>query len=165
MNETLTNILMKLEPLYGLENFKKPGELVRTDLEIKLSSTRLLKLEELLLNAPVLLVFIKGTWCPFCRLHLSRMRSWNEKLKNQSSIIVVSSETIEQINQWLKNNPVNYLFASDENSTLGKEFGVWVESMDFNQASTFLIDKGGVIRTAFVNRRDENLNIQTFEIK
>ncbi len=93
------------------------------------------------------------------------MRNWNEKLKNQSTLIVVSSESIEQINQWLKNNPVNYLFASDDSSELGKEFGVWVESMDFNQASTFLIEQGGIIRTAFVNRRDENLNIQTFEIK
>ncbi len=65
MNETLTNILMKLEPVYGLEKFKKPGESINTDLEIRLSSTRVLRLEELLSKAPVLLVFIKGTCVHF----------------------------------------------------------------------------------------------------
>lgn len=162
MNEKLMNVIMKLEPLYEISSFKKAGDVVNDDLDIHFTNNRNVKLKDILKNGSVLFVFIKGTWCPFCRLHMQRLREWALKIKNSATIIVVSSESTAVINEWLKHNQFSYLFASDEYGILGVEFGVWIETLNFSQVSTFLVEDGGKVRASFVNRRDENLKAENF---
>lgn len=162
MNNKLANVIMKFEPLYEIASFKKAGDSIDEELEIFFTNSRIVKIKDILKNGPILFVFIKGTWCPFCRLHMQRLRDWSNKLHNSTSIIIVSSERSEVINEWLKHNSFSYLFASDELGILGQEFGVWVHDLHFSQASTFLIESGGKVRASFVNRRDENLKVENF---
>lgn len=165
MNEKLANIVMKFEPLYEIPGSKKAGDFINENLEVKFSNGRNVKVSELTKNAPLLLVFIKGTWCPFCRLHMQRLRLWAEKLKNKATIIVVSSESMEVIQNWQKSNSFSYLFCADDLGELASEFGVWIDYMGFAQVSTFLVENGGKIRASFVNRRDEGLSVQNFSDK
>lgn len=165
MNEKLTNIIMKFEPIYEIPGSKKTGDKINDSHEMVFSNGRVVKISELTKNAPLLLVFIKGTWCPFCRLHLQRLRLWSEKLKNKATVIVVSSESIDSIKNWQKSNSFSYIFCSDESGLLASEFGVWIDYMGFSQVSTFLVEDGGRIRASFVNRRDEALNVKNFSDK
>ncbi|MFT6632688.1 MAG: peroxiredoxin [Bacteriovoracaceae bacterium] len=133
------------------------GTLIQ-DKTILLSSKRKVLIKELVKNGPLLLTFIRGTWCPFCRLHMQRLRDWAGKLEGRNgSIIVLSSEPISEINQWLESNPVPYMFASDEGSELADYFGVRVKPNKFFQAATFIIDSDLTVRLAYTGKRTKAL--------
>jgi peroxiredoxin len=135
----------------------KAGTLL-DDKTILLTSKRKVALKDLVKNGPLLLTFIRGTWCPFCRLHMQRLRDWAGKLEGRNgSIVVLSSEPITVINEWLENNPVPYMFASDENSELADYFGVRIEPNKFFQAATFIIDSDLSVRLAYSGKRTKDL--------
>lgn len=126
------------------------------NVQLNLSNKRTIEIDQILKNGPVVLVFIRGTWCPFCRMHLGRLRNWVERLKHRkATIIVVSSESVEKINLWLAENPVTYLFASDEELLLSNYFGVHIDPNDYANAATFLIDSNRTIRVAYKGRRNQ----------
>ncbi|MGE3610678.1 MAG: redoxin domain-containing protein [Bacteriovoracaceae bacterium] len=107
-------MVMKLDPVYDTNQIAKTGDRIEGNFKLILSGKRTIDFEEVLANGPLLLVFIKGTWCPFCQIHLKRMRDWSESIKSKVTTIVISSESIEDITKWLKENPSTYLFASDK---------------------------------------------------
>ncbi len=43
------------------------------DWELELSTTHIMTISGKLKQGPLLLVFIRGTWFPFCRLHLKNL--------------------------------------------------------------------------------------------
>ena len=62
-----------------IRNIMKVNELV-PNFEITLSNGTTTELYSLLEKGPVILNFIMGTWCSLCTSHLSRVRSWQNKL-------------------------------------------------------------------------------------
>jgi peroxiredoxin len=127
------------------------------DWQLSLTTNVKTKISSIISNGPLLLIFIRGTWCPFCRMHLKKLREWVKKLENSNaSIIVVSSEPLADIRSWLDKNPQPYIFASDENQELSKYFGVHIEPNNFSQAATFLIDSNLTIRLAYSGKRTKN---------
>ena len=88
--------------------------------KITLSSRREVFIHDLIKSGPLILIFIRGTWCPFCRMHMQRLNKWlNSRPQNKrGTCIVVSSESIEDINKWLSENNFSYLFASDQEIVL-----------------------------------------------
>jgi peroxiredoxin len=124
------------------------------DRTLTLSSKRVVNFSDMVKSGPLLITFVRGTWCPFCRLHMQKLRDWVSKLESkQSTIIVISSETPEQINSWLENNPVPYMFGSDPNFELADEFGVRLKSKNFFQAATFVIDTDLSVLLAYSGKR------------
>ncbi len=144
----------------------KDGDIVENK-KLILSSKREVFIHDLIKNGPLILIFIRGTWCPFCRLHMQRLNKWlNSRDKNnRGTCIVVSSESLEDINKWLNENNFSYLFASDSKLELANYFGVHIAPRDFSQAATFLIDQNSHVRMAYRGKRtntnfkklDENL--------
>ncbi len=124
------------------------------DWNLLLTNNREASISSIVKNGPLLLIFIRGTWCPFCRLHMKRLREWVDKLASKkATIIVVSSEPVGIIREWLEKNPFPYLFASDEGSNLADYFGVRIKPNDFSQAATFLIDSNLSVRLAYAGKR------------
>lgn len=149
-------ILMKFDPVYDTSNIVKTGEKIEGDFKLVLSGNRIISFEDVLKNGPLLLVFIKGTWCPFCQIHLQRLREWAESIKSKVTTIVVSSEDIDTISKWLKDNPSTYLFASDKSGAAAKKFRVWLDEKNYSQAATFLVDIDKQIRFSFAGKRDQD---------
>lgn len=119
-----------------------------------LSSDREINTEEILKRGPLLLVFIRGTWCPFCNIHMSRIRKWAQNIdSNSGTVIIISSETTNAIRQWLEKNPMTTLFASDSSLEIAKKFGVYIAPREFSQAATFLIDVDSKIKVAYKGKR------------
>lgn len=126
------------------------------DWELNLSTNIKTNISTIIKNGPLLLIFIRGTWCPFCRMHLKKLREWIKKLKSSNAtIIVVSTETMPIIRTWLDRNPQPYIFASDENQELSKYFGVHIDPNGFSQAATFLIDSNLSVRLAYSGKRTQ----------
>ncbi|MBL7666300.1 MAG: peroxiredoxin family protein [Bacteriovoracaceae bacterium] len=131
------------------------GTIVK-NFELLLSNGRRVELNHILKNGPLLLVFIRGTWCPYCRMHLSRLREWMRNLQNKkSTVIVVSTETPEIINEWLTKNNSSYLFASDAKMELSDYFGVHINPNDFANAATFLIDTDNSLKLSYAGKRTD----------
>ncbi|MFZ4403988.1 MAG: peroxiredoxin family protein [Pseudobdellovibrionaceae bacterium] len=145
------------ETIYGNEQqIVKVGQTI-DDFSVTLSRGTKFVLNDVLKNGPVIINFIKGTWCPYCQLHLKNLRDWQETAVRGSNrsvtILIVSNEKIANIQDWLKNNPVPYLFASDLNGNVARIFGVILTDEEFLKPATFLIDVDKVIRMAFAGRR------------
>lgn len=128
------------------------------DKKLLLASKREVNFKDLVRNGPLLLTFIRGTWCPFCRMHLNKLREWVSKLDGRNAtIIVISSESPLDINIWLDKNPVPYIFASDQDYELADYFGVRLPNKDFFQAATFLIDGDLSLTLAYNGKRTRKL--------
>jgi peroxiredoxin len=129
-----------------------------SDWNLLLTTNREASISSIVKNGSLLLIFIRGTWCPFCRLHLTRLREWVDKLSGKkATIIVVSSEPVDVVRDWLKKNSTPFIFASDEGSKLAEYFGVQVDGREFSQAATFLIDTNLSIRLAYAGKRTTKL--------
>ncbi|OIQ20938.1 MAG: hypothetical protein BM556_03060 [Bacteriovorax sp. MedPE-SWde] len=127
-----------------------------SDWNLQLTNKREVPISDIVKNGPLLIIFIRGTWCPFCRMHMNKLRNWVKKLSQTSAtIIVVSSEPAEKIREWLRTNSFPYLFASDEKSELADHFGVRIRPNDFSQAATFLIDSNLSVRLAYTGKRSK----------
>lgn len=125
------------------------------DWELDLSTNQIVKISEMLKQGPLLLVFIRGTWCPFCRLHLKNLAIWAETLKNKrGNVVVVSSEKLISIKRWLAYNPVGFPFAADPDYQLIDYFGVRIRPNQFSQAATFLIDSNLTVRLVYKGKRN-----------
>lgn len=156
MLNTLENLIMNtIDPGTNKKINPIKADTVIQDWTLNILPKREAKISSITKNGPLLLTFIRGTWCPFCNIHLRNLRKWVDKLRNkQATIIVVSSETNEQISKWLESNPIPYLFASDPNYELADHFGVRVPGKTYFQAATFLIDVDQNIRLAYSGKRN-----------
>lgn len=147
------------ETVYGkADQTVKIGDTV-ADFSISLSLGSTVLLSDLLAKGSVVINFIKGTWCPYCQLHLRSLREWQESVnrtkKGMITIIVISNESLAVIRSWLKSNPVPYLFGSDESGELAKIFGVELTPQEFLKPATFLIDGDRKIKMAYAGRRKD----------
>lgn len=126
------------------------------DWELFLTSNQKIKISDVVKRGPLLLVFIRGTWCPFCQVHLKNLSEWATRLnEKEGNVIVVSSEPLETLRSWLNIHPMNFIFASDSSMELAHYFGVRIPPNDFAQAATFLIDSDFTIRLAYKGKRTQ----------
>jgi len=130
------------------------GDIVE-DFDLLLSSKRSVSLSSMLQHGPVILVFIRGTWCPFCRMHMNNLYKWIKTQAKKSTLVVVSSESTEVINEWLKENHISNLFASDPKLELAQYFGTHITTKSYSQAATFLIDQDYTIKLAYRGKRNQ----------
>lgn len=161
LNNLKNKIMMNFDPVYDHSKIVQIGEKIDTDFNLKFSGNRTVLFEQLLNTGPVLLIFIKGTWCPFCRLHLQKLRQWAETVNAKVTTIVISSEDIETINKWLKDNPVTYMFASDKHGDAARRFRIWLDEKNYSQAATFLVDVDKSVRFAYAGKRDKKMEEMT----
>ncbi|MGV3664558.1 MAG: peroxiredoxin family protein [Leptospira bouyouniensis] len=126
------------------------------DWELILTSNQKIRISDIIQRGPLLLVFIRGTWCPFCQIHLKNLSEWATSLnEKEGNVIVVSTEPIHVLKSWLNINPMNFIFASDSTLELSQYFGVRIQPNDFAQAATFLIDSNFTIRLAYKGKRTQ----------
>jgi len=114
-------------------------------------------------SGPVVVNFIMGTWCPFCTIHLKKVRTWQEKLGKKVTMVIISSEPIEKLRDWIKANPMSYLFASDPSLSIADQFNANHFMLKTAAPSTFLIDTDHVIKMIFKGVRTDNKRKEMFD--
>lgn len=127
------------------------------------------------LQQPVLLIFYRGGWCPYCNAHLGQLRTVEPKLVGMGyEVLFLSADRPELLRSSLKEKDLPYTILSDAEMHAARAFGTafrvddatvqrykeW--NIDLEKASgqthhelpvpaVFIVDRGGIIRFAHWN--------------
>jgi peroxiredoxin len=74
---------------------------------------------------PTVLLFYRGGWCPYCNLHLSDIRTVEDKIINLGyQIIAISPDSPENLNVTIEKDKLNYRLYSDSSGELTEAMGI-----------------------------------------
>lgn len=129
-------------------------------------------LKEELKNGPVVLVFYRGSWCPFCNVHLNSFKKMSSKLaeKYSASVIAVTPQKPDMNKEQLEKTELGFKVLSDLDDSVMKSYNLYFEctpellevykkfGMNLEEhngegrivtlpvPATFIIDKRGVVK-------------------
>lgn len=84
-----------------------------------------LSLNGLVEKGPVVLIFYRGYWCPYCNKHLSELQdSLNFILQKDASVIAISPEKSEFVDKSVQQTKASFSILSDSNSLIMKKYDV-----------------------------------------
>ena len=136
---------------------------------------------------PVVLIFYRGGWCPYCNVHLKELMEADPQLRAMGyQILAISPDTPEKLAESMEQHEMTYKLLSDSTMEAAKAFGVafqvaestakkykangidLVEGANENQhllpvPSVFIIDPQGTIRYVYHNP-DYNTRIKVDEL-
>jgi peroxiredoxin len=132
-------------------------------------------LDDLLTDGPVVLVFYRGAWCPYCNLQLAAFQGALADIRAAgAALVAVSPQTPDQSLTFAEQKALEFPVLSDVRNAVAGKYGLvftqseaatatsrklGIELADFNgddsnmlpAASTFVIGEEGVIRFASVS--------------
>ncbi|MCB0337982.1 MAG: AhpC/TSA family protein [Bdellovibrionales bacterium] len=74
---------------------------------------------------PVVLIFYRGGWCPYCNTHLGQLAEVQDELKELGyRLVAVSPDRPEKLKESQTKNNLGYSLYSDSKMELAKAFGV-----------------------------------------
>jgi len=127
------------------------------------------------LRSPVMLIFYRGGWCPYCNAHLAALREAETELKQMGfEVLFLSADRPETLHASLKEPVPGYTLLSDSRMQAARAFGIAFRvddatvrryrehGIDLEAASgethhelpvpaVFLVDQRGVIRFVHAN--------------
>ena len=84
-----------------------------------------INLHEMLKSGPVVLLFYRGEWCPYCNKQLKQLEdSLSYITKKGAKVIAVSPEKHENIIKTIKKTNASYSVVSDENTSIMNAYKV-----------------------------------------
>ena len=142
--------------------------------ELKDAEGKAVKSSDLLKHGNIVLVFYRGSWCPFCNLYLHKLQTrLSDITAAGGKLVAISVENPDASMAIAKKNEVQFTVLSDPALETAKKFGiVYVLSPDLDKeyrsygldiakqnamdrpelplAVTYVIDKTGKITYAFI---------------
>ncbi len=144
------------------------------DFELQNASGEAVKLSDYLKKGPVVLTWYRGGWCPYCNLTLARLQ---EELPNfraeDANLLALTPELPDRSMTTAQKHQLKFEVLSDVGNVVGKKYGVVFRLMDevaaayqngfdlhsYNGdesnelplAATYVIDRNGIIRYAFLD--------------
>lgn len=86
------------------------------------------ELSALLVKGPVIINFIRGSWCPFCMAELSQYQSLladeSETNRFKGTILFITPQLIEKSEAMLSDSAHNLLVLSDPQNSVARMFGL-----------------------------------------
>jgi peroxiredoxin len=132
-------------------------------------------LSELLKQGPVVVIFYRGAWCPYCNLTLRAYQQALPQLQALgASLVAISPQTPDNSLTMQEKNELTFAVLSDVGNQVSRKFGLVFsleeavrtthqqvganlpafngdESWELPMPGTFLIDQDGTVRLAFVD--------------
>ncbi len=132
------------------------------------------KLSDLWAKGPVVVVWYRGGWCPYCNLQLRAMQEALPAIKAKGgTMIAITPETPDNSLSTVEKNELEFVVLSDVGNELAKKYGVvfklpkkvspiYKQMIDLSKyngndndelplAATYVIDQAGKIRYAFLD--------------
>ena len=165
----------------GIEEVRRSGILESAigvgdravDFELPEIGGRNLRLSELWAAGPVVLVYYRGGWCPFCNQYLAVLqKSLLDIHALDAQLVAVSPELSKHGQVTQEKNKLTFPLVSDAANQVARQYGIVYRISDkvipyYNQfldieeyngdlsyelplAATYVIDTGGVVRYAFL---------------
>ena len=125
-------------------------------------------------DQPIVLMWYRGGWCPYCNLQLKAMQKSLEELEGAGAkLVVVSPELPEFAKETAEANKLSFPVLHDAENELAHKFGIvfqlpesitgfyedrlklpeknGYDTLELPLAATYIIDRDGVIRYAFLD--------------
>jgi len=127
------------------------------DFSLADTSGRRVVLSELRRRGPVVLVFYRGHWCPFCRRHLKRLQEHLGEIRSRGAAVVAVSSDERVLARRLSDElGLEYPVLSDLDGAVMDAYGVRNRLLGIAggipHASVFIIDVKGIVRFREVRR-------------
>lgn len=89
------------------------------------ANNQLFDLEKALLDGPVVLIFYRGQWCPFCNRHLSQLQDSLQLIADKgASIVAISPEKPEYLEKMEEKTGATFTLLYDEGYKIATAYGV-----------------------------------------
>jgi peroxiredoxin len=111
-----------------------------------------------------IIVFLRGTWCPFCREQLAFLRdNYDSIARANVALIAIACQSRAGLKRYLEENPMPFPVLADEKREAAKAYGshYWLTYEGFNlaQPSLFILDKNHHITYAHVGKNMRDLPV------
>ena len=112
----------------------------------------------------VLLVFFRGTWCPFCRQQIQLLAENQPRLSAAGiATIGVACQAASSVRRYLQKAPSGFPVLADESRSVARAYGAhyWLslEGAHLANPSLFVIDRSGSVTMAYRGRNMSDLPI------
>lgn len=95
------------------------------DATIKTVDGENVQLKNLVSQQPTVLIFYRGSWCPYCNKHLAELQQAEQKLVDIGyQILAVSPDRPEKLKGSIQKHDLEYTLLSDSPMELSKAFGL-----------------------------------------
>ncbi len=104
---------------------------------------KILDLNKLTQSGPVVLLFYRGYWCPYCNKQLSQLNDSLQLLQAKgATVIAVTPEKYESVNKTIAKTKASFEIISDTTNTILKQYGVnfTVEDKTIEKYKTYGVD-------------------------
>lgn len=92
---------------------------------LKDSNGKIVKSRDLLKQGNLVVVFYRGSWCPFCNLYLRNLQKNLAQIKAAGgNLVAVSVENPDNSLSVAKKNELDFTVLSDPNLTVARKFGI-----------------------------------------
>jgi peroxiredoxin len=175
--DLLRNLLRPIKQLVtsgAAENALKEGEQA-PDLALPDTRGNVVRLSRLLRQGPVVISFYRGAWCPYCHLALRAYQQALPQLQELgASLVAISPQTPDHSEALAEKLGLTFVLLSDAGNQVAREYGLvftidktvrgahlrigadlpafnGTDTWDLPMAGTFLLDRSGTVRLAFVD--------------
>ncbi|MBC7806953.1 MAG: redoxin domain-containing protein [Akkermansiaceae bacterium] len=112
----------------------------------------------------ILLLFLRGTWCPFCVQQLQVLKDNFEKLRGANvAVVAVVCQSQITVQLFLKGFPLPFPLLCDGSRAVAREYGThyWLSHEGFNLShpALFILDKTRTVTFAHVGRSMSDLPV------
>jgi peroxiredoxin len=173
----LSQLLSTIEQLIAsgaAEQALKEGAYV-PDFTLPDAQGQAVTLSHLLKSGPVVIVFYRGAWCPYCNVQLHAYQQMLPQIQaSGASLVAISPQTPDQSLSLAEKQALTFAVLSDVGNQVARQFGLVFTideavrtahlqvganlpayngdaSWELPMPGTFLIDQSGIVRLAFVD--------------
>jgi peroxiredoxin len=171
-SEAVDRLVARLHENGGGENAPKPGEAMPPFI-LPDETGRLVNMESLVAQGPVVVMFYRGHWCPYCRLNVRAVIQAQDQIKalgGQTVAIMPETQKYAERFKFDSGAPFPVLTDLDNGYALSLNLAIWLGSeiqqllsyLDLSEfhgndgwvlpiPATFVIGRDGVVKARFVD--------------
>ena len=128
-----------------------PGFFLHTPHGVEVSLTACL------LEGPVLVEFIRGTWDPDARRRIERLAAERERFREvKTRVLVIACERAGSAVRYLEEHPIALSLLLDEDRSVARSYGVLqrfsLPIPNVARPASFVVDRCGYIRHVYIAR-------------
>ena len=158
----------------GIESSAKQVGDAAVDAELVGWDGKTVKLSELWKQGPIILMWYRGGWCPYCSVQLRAMQQSLDNIESAGAhLVVLTPELPEKAKETADANDLAIVALHDKDNALAKKYGILFQipepiapiyreklklgsytgnqRMELPLAATYVIDKSGNITYAFLD--------------
>ena len=127
----------------------------------KLNSTQGIKSLDDYKGKPLVIVFLRGTWCQNCQKQMPELNSFYERfLEKGVNLIAIAGQTLKGIKVYTDNFKIKFPILSDETRAVIKAYEVFTpikwDSFHIAIPSTYIMDESQNIRFSYIGENQSD---------